>query len=266
MSKAMTRLLRHDQPVPRGNDGAIHCSDIIGECRKKKKFDDASQWLVEDWMSTQAKGGETKKRFQYCVNPNSSNQFLYFRAIQGLSGDNAVDPALQDNVLLPKGFTEYIYHVGNANELNSAGGMSLKRGRQAVFFTTVNPMEDVYGVEDSMRSDETKDRAIQEYLETPSNTVCWCNLKLAQEKDLQFFFTKRGHVQSFSKTHNRQLAWRSGMYENEGGALPEGSLDSESATSCVKIQLAAWSARSSKSRRKITLGTIERFEKLVRHL
>ena len=54
---------------------------------------------------------------------------------------------LQDNVLIPKGFTEYLYHVGNANELNSMlrsglipGGKSLKRGRQAVF-TTVNPME-----------------------------------------------------------------------------------------------------------------------------
>ena len=42
-SKAITRLLRHDQSVPRGSDGAIHCSDIIEECTKKK-FDDASQW------------------------------------------------------------------------------------------------------------------------------------------------------------------------------------------------------------------------------
>ena len=52
------------------------------------------------------------------MNPNSSNQFLYFRAIQGHSGDNAIDFASQDNVLLPKGFTEYMYHVGNASEVN----------------------------------------------------------------------------------------------------------------------------------------------------
>ena len=43
-----------------------------------------------------------------------------FEAIQGHSGDNAIDPALQDNELLPKGFTEYIYHVGNASALNSS--------------------------------------------------------------------------------------------------------------------------------------------------
>ena len=134
MSKAITRLLRHDQSVLRGIDGAIHYDDIIEECRRKK-FDDASQWLLEDWISTLAKGGGgARKRIQYCVNPNSSNQCLYFRAIQGHSGDNAIDPALQDIILLLKGFTEYLYHVGNANELNSLmrnglipGGMSLKR-------------------------------------------------------------------------------------------------------------------------------------------
>ena len=118
VSKAMTRLLRHDQSVPRGSDGAIHHSDIIEKCRRKK-FDGTSQWSLEDWTSTLAKGGGAKKRFQYCVNPNSSNQFLYLRAIQGHSGDNAIDPALQDNVLLPKGFTVYIHHVGNASEVNS---------------------------------------------------------------------------------------------------------------------------------------------------
>ena len=45
--EAMTRLLRHDQSVPRGSDGAIQYNDIIEECRKKK-FDGASQWSLED--------------------------------------------------------------------------------------------------------------------------------------------------------------------------------------------------------------------------
>ena len=106
VSKAMTRLLRHDQTVLRGSDGAIHYSDVIEECRRKK-FDDAPQWLLEDWISTLAKRGGAKKRFQYCVNPNSPRQFLYLRAVQGHSRESAVDPALQDDVLLPKGFAEY---------------------------------------------------------------------------------------------------------------------------------------------------------------
>ena len=47
-----------------------------------------------------------------------SNQIMYLRAIQGHSGDNAVDLTLKDNVLFPKGFTMYICHVENANKLN----------------------------------------------------------------------------------------------------------------------------------------------------
>ena len=75
-------------------------SKSAGRC-----FDGASRWLLEDWISTLAKREGAKKRLQYCVNPISSNQFLYFRASQGHSGDNAIDPALQDNAVLPKGFT-----------------------------------------------------------------------------------------------------------------------------------------------------------------
>ena len=60
----------------------------------------------------------SSKSFQYCVNPSSSDQFLYFPAIQLHSGDNAVDLASQGAVLLPKGFTEYMHHVGNASEVN----------------------------------------------------------------------------------------------------------------------------------------------------
>ena len=193
----MTRLLWHDQSVPRGSDGAIHYSDIIGECRRKK-FNGASQWLLEDWISTLAKGGGEQKRFQFCLNPNSSNQILYLRAILGHEGDNAIDPALQDNVLLPKGFTEYLHHVGNASEVNSMvrnrwipGGKSFKRGRQAVFFTTLNPMDDGCGMWETPR-DPSKPR-IAPYKNTwkrLQNMVCWCNLKLAQEKGLWFFQTR----------------------------------------------------------------------------
>ena len=49
---------------------------------------------------------------------------------------------------------------------------------------------------------------------------------------------------------------------NNGWVLPEGSLNSESATSRAQIELAAWSTKSTKPRRKIILGTIKRFEKL----
>ena len=104
----MTGLLRHDQSVPQEDDGAVRFDDVLEEF-KKKKFDGALQWSPEDWISTLARGGGPKKRFQHCLNPNSSRHFLYVRAIQGHSEGNAIDPELQDNVLLSEGFTEYIY-------------------------------------------------------------------------------------------------------------------------------------------------------------
>ena len=67
--------------------------------KKKKKFEGASQWSLNDWFFNLAKGGGAKKRFQYCLNPNSSRHISYFRAIQGHSGGIAIDPELQDNVL-----------------------------------------------------------------------------------------------------------------------------------------------------------------------
>ena len=119
----------------------------------KAKFVGALRWPINDWISILAKGGGPKKRFQYCLNPNSSKHFLYFRAIELHSGGNLVDPELQDNVLLPEDFTEYIYHIGNISEMHSMirsglipGGRSLKKGRQSVFFTVVNPMDDDHGV------------------------------------------------------------------------------------------------------------------------
>ena len=82
-------------------------------------FDGVSQWPIIDWITCLTKEGGPKKRFQYCLNPNSSKHFLNFRAIQGHSGGNFVDPAMQDNVLLPEDVTEYIYHAGNVSEIHS---------------------------------------------------------------------------------------------------------------------------------------------------
>ena len=174
---------------------------------RKVQEEQVLQWSLEDWISTLAKGGGAKKRFQYCLNPNSSNQFLYLRAMQGHSGDNAVNLELQDSVLLPKGFTEYIFH---ARQLNSIvrngmipGEKNVKRGRQAVFFTTVNPMEDGNSMEETPR-DLTKPRIAphKNTWKRLKNVVYWCNLKLAQEKGSHFYQT-RSHADVL---HNTQPA------------------------------------------------------------
>ena len=93
-----------------------------------------------------AAGGGQKKRFQYCSS-DSSGTILYLRAVQGHSGRNLIDPSLQDNVIIPDGFFQYIYHVGCAINLHSIinsglipGGQTLSN-RQTVLTLPVDPMD-----------------------------------------------------------------------------------------------------------------------------
>ena len=90
-----------------------------------------------------AKGGGQKKRFQYCVNPDYPQ-----KSFEESKDISTVNPALEDSGLEPEGVIEYIYHVGTRKELRSIvnhglipRGVSLKTGRQAVFFTVLNPMD-----------------------------------------------------------------------------------------------------------------------------
>ena len=76
-----------------------------------------------------AGGGVNKKIFQYCIDP-SGQEILFLRAAQGHSGRNPIDPALQDNVLIPNNFFEYIYHIGCAINLHSITNSGLIPGGQ----------------------------------------------------------------------------------------------------------------------------------------
>ena len=103
-------------------------------------------WSDEMWKSRMAEGGGREERFQYCTD-SSRQEILYLRALQGPSGRNPIDPSLQDEVLIPNNFFEYIYHIGCAISLHSithsgliAGGQNSSRERQTAFFTSVDPM------------------------------------------------------------------------------------------------------------------------------
>ena len=76
----MIRLLRHEKNIPRDDDGAVRFDVLIEEF--KVKFVGTLQWTVDDWENCLAEGAGEKKRFQYCLNPCSSDKFLYFRGIQ----------------------------------------------------------------------------------------------------------------------------------------------------------------------------------------
>ena len=75
------------------------------------------------------KAEETRKGFQYCTDP-SGQEILYLRALPGHSGRNLVDPELQDNVLIPNDFFEYIDYIECAINLHSITNSELIPGGQ----------------------------------------------------------------------------------------------------------------------------------------
>ena len=143
-------------------------------------------------------GGEgNKKRFQYCTD-SSGQEILYLRALQGHSGRNPIDPSLQENVLIPDNFFEYIYHIGCAISLHSftnsgliPGGQNLSREIQTVFFPAVNLMDKEY--KDPCKLDLTKPRLAwykQKTWKRHQDTVYWVDIQIAQREGFKFFQTR----------------------------------------------------------------------------
>ena len=197
VAKRLNTLLRHGE-LPREEDGAIEFWRVKDDLRNK--FEYSQYWSDDVWKSKMAGGGGNKKRFQYCTDP-SGQEILYLRALQGHSGRNPIDPALQDNVLIPNNFFEYIYHIGCAVNLHSitnsgltAGGQNSSRDRKTVFFTAVNPMHKNH--KDTQELDLTKPRlaSYKQKWKVHQETVYWVDLQLAQRKELKFYETRSNAI------------------------------------------------------------------------
>ena len=116
-----------------------------GSFNLQKHFSHCHHWSDGKWKSIMARGRGSKKIFQHCTDP-SRQEILYFRDLQGHSGRNLIDPSLQDYVIIPNDFFDYIYHIECAMNLHSIvnsglipGGQILSK-RQTVFFMPVDPM------------------------------------------------------------------------------------------------------------------------------
>ena len=135
VSKAMIRFLLHGASVPREDDGAVRFDDLVKEF--EAKFDGTSQWPINDWI----KGFNTASTLTL---PNYSCISEQFRDIQ-----ETVSLILHCKTVYGCRRTspKYIYHVGNVSQMYSIINSGLKRERQSVFFTAVNPMDDDQSME-----------------------------------------------------------------------------------------------------------------------
>ena len=113
---------------------------ISGEMKEnlQNPFPQSIHWSDSRWKACLAAGVGAKRTFQYCT--DDSRTIVYFRAHQGHSGRNLIDPSLQDNVMIQSGFFQHIYHIGCAFNLHSIinsgvipGGQNSSK-RQTVFF------------------------------------------------------------------------------------------------------------------------------------
>ena len=115
VSKTVIHLLRHSQKLHREDDGAYHVWTIKENLQNP--FPQSIHWSDSRWKACLAAGGGARRIFQYCT--DDSGTIVYFRALQGHSGRNLIDPSLQDNVVIPSKFFQYIYHIGCAFNLHS---------------------------------------------------------------------------------------------------------------------------------------------------
>ena len=109
VSKKVIHLLRHSQFVQREEDGAVHFWRIKEHLQSQ--FPQILHWSDNRWKACLSAGGGAKRRYQYCT--DVSGIIVYLRALQGHSG-RSLDPSLQDNVVIQRGFFHYVYHIGCA--------------------------------------------------------------------------------------------------------------------------------------------------------
>ena len=116
VSKKVIHLLRHSQKIHREEDGAVHFWGIKENLQNP--FPQSIHWSDDRWKAC-------------------------FRN----SGRNLIDPSLQDNVVIPSGFFQYIYHIGCGFNLHSIinsglipGGQNSSK-RQTVSFVPVDPLD-----------------------------------------------------------------------------------------------------------------------------
>ena len=124
MSKKLINLLGHGS-LPREEDGAI-------EFWRKKKIifgtilSNLNIGLMKCGRVQWQEAEVTRKDFNIVLT-HQDKKFFILRALQGHSGRNLIDPTLQDNVVIPDGFFEYIYHIGCAINLHSIMNSGLYR-------------------------------------------------------------------------------------------------------------------------------------------
>ena len=163
-------------------------------------------FALVNWSLDQLLG--KRKRTKHCLNPHSSEHFMFFWAIQGHSGGTLVDPSSQDSVLSPNDFADYIYHIGKNHNGTPPSRVDWfreeevsKRTSSPCFpqqWTRCTPIKiwkkfNTIWISPGSRCTKT----IGEF----TKIEYWFKLKLAQRKGLQFYQTRFNAITLFNTLH-----------------------------------------------------------------
>ena len=159
--------------------------------------------LMKSGIASWQKEDETRKDFS--IVQIFQEKFFNFELFKVIQDAISLILSLQDNVLIPHDFFEYIYHIGCAINSHSImnsrlipGGQNLSK-RQTVFFLLVDPMNKEHIDPETVN---LKAPRLAQYLQTAwkkhQNTVYCVDINLALKKALKFikhdrtlpFFTK----------------------------------------------------------------------------
>ena len=181
----------------RENDGTIEFWRIKDDLQKYVLH--CHHWCDDKWKKSMAGGGGNKKRYQYCT--DSSSAILYLRTLQGHSGRTLIDPALQDNVVIPSDFFQYISHVGCAINVHSIinsgliyGGQNLSN-RQTVFFLLVDPVDTNHKDPDTIDLNAPRHaQYMHKARKKHQNTVYRVDINLALKKGMKFYQTRSNAI------------------------------------------------------------------------
>ena len=189
VSKVVMKLEGYYDPDERETDGAVHWKSLGPKLRFAFRKGGGCDFSDSDWLQHIYKGSN-KTRFQHCK--NSQDVRLYSRAVQGHIGGNVIAPELMGHVAVPFRWKEFLFHGGCSSRSGlMAGGRESEEGRQAVFFTPLNPFgsnpDEEEPSNDSLRP---RKEHYHSKWKPHQDAVYWINLARAQGKGLQFWQTR----------------------------------------------------------------------------
>ena len=126
---------------------------------------------------------------------------MYFRALQGHSGRNLIDPSLQDNVVIQRGFFQHIYHVGCAFNLHSIinnglipGGQNSSKRQTVLFFPYDLRNEGHKDLENIDLNVPRRAQYLHSAMKKHQDAVYWVDIDLAIRKGLTFYQTRSNAI------------------------------------------------------------------------